>query len=53
MFLDMALFAYMAYNYKPTDRFWLNDNEETVKDGDKKHVKQGQDNPALEDTKED
>ncbi len=55
----MILFAYMAYKYEPTDRFWLRDDhrfeDEKDKDikkleesADKKDETEGTDNAALE-----
>jgi solute carrier family 15 oligopeptide transporter 1 len=54
MFLDMVVFAYMAYKYEPTDRFWLKDNEvKENSDEDRSENKRisgagGEDNLALE-----
>ncbi|CAL8109757.1 unnamed protein product [Orchesella dallaii] len=45
MFVDLILFAYMAYIYVPTEKFWLNDNAK--KDDDRKE-KAGKDNDGFD-----
>ncbi|ODM93509.1 Solute carrier family 15 member 1 [Orchesella cincta] len=45
MFVDLMIFAYMAYRYVPTEKFWLKDHEK--KDEDTKE-KSGKDNDGFD-----
>lgn len=46
MFVDLVIFAFMAYRYKPSEKFWANDHKknEDAEENDKK----GKDNAALD-----
>lgn len=47
MFADLVIFMYMAYRYKPTDKFWQRDLKKGDDDDDEDE-KKGKDNDALD-----
>lgn len=46
MFAAVLIYTYLALQYKPTDKFWLRDNDKKDEDDDKDKDK-GIDNTAF------